>query len=57
MRVLVIVKASEESEAGGMPDAKELAVMGKFIEILVEAGVMLMAECLHPCSKGARVRF
>ncbi|HKZ09225.1 MAG TPA: YciI family protein [Rhodanobacteraceae bacterium] len=57
MRVLVIVKASEESEAGGMPDAKELAEMGKFNEKLVEAGVMLMGEGLHPSSKGARVRF
>jgi hypothetical protein len=57
MRVLVIVKASEESEAGGMPDAKELAEMGKFNEKLVEAGVMLMADGLHPSSKGARVRF
>ena len=57
MRVMVIVKASEESEAGGMPDAKELAEMGKFNEKLVEAGVMLMAEGLHPSSKAARVRF
>ena len=57
MRVLVIVKASEESEAGGIPDAKELAEMGKFNEKLVEAGVMLMGEGLHPSSKGARVRF
>jgi hypothetical protein len=57
MRVLVIVKASEESEAGGMPYAKELAEMGKFNEKLVEAGVMLMGEGLHPSSKGARVRF
>ncbi|HEY9110328.1 MAG TPA: YciI family protein [Rhodanobacteraceae bacterium] len=57
MRVLVIVKASEESEAGDMPDAKELAEMGKFNEKLVEAGVMLMGEGLHPSSKGARVRF
>ena len=57
MRVLVIVKASEESEAGGMPDAKELAEMGKFNEKLVEAGVMLMGEGLRPSSKGARVRF
>src|SRR5690242_15895147 len=57
MRVLVIVKASEESEAGGVPDAKELAEMGKFNEQLVEAGVMLMGEGLHPSSKGVRVRF
>jgi hypothetical protein len=57
MRVLVIVKASGESEAGGVPDAGELAEMGAFNERLVEAGVMLMAEGLQPSSKGARVRF
>lgn len=57
MRVMVLVKASRESEAGGLPDAKELAEMGKFNEQLVEAGVMLMGEGLHPSSKGARVRF
>lgn len=57
MRVMVIVKASKESEAGSVPDAKELAEMGKFNEQLVEAGVMLMGEGLHPSSKGARVRF
>ena len=57
MRVMVIVKASEESEAGGLPDAKDLAEMGKFNEQLAEAGVMLMGEGLHPSSKGARVRF
>src|SRR5574337_44254 len=57
MRVLVIVKASADSEAGVMPDAGELAEMGKFNEKLVEAGVMLMGEGLHASSKGARVRF
>lgn len=57
MRVMVIVKASDDSEAGRMPDAAELAAMGKFNEQLVEAGVMLMGEGLHPSSKGVRVRF
>lgn len=57
MRMLVIVKASEESEAGGLPDASELAEMGEFNEKLAEAGVMLMGEGLHPSSKGVRVRF
>ncbi|HET9820129.1 MAG TPA: YciI family protein [Rhodanobacteraceae bacterium] len=57
MRVLVIVKANAESEAGGMPDSELLAEMGKFNEQLVEAGVMLIGEGLHPSSKGARVRF
>src|SRR5579875_2399953 len=57
MRVLVMVKASKESEAGGLPTAQEIAEMGRFNEKLVEAGVMLMAEGLHPSSKGVRVRF
>jgi hypothetical protein len=57
MRVMVIVKASPESEGGGMPNTEELAAMGKFNEQLVEAGVMLMGEGLHPSSKGVRVRF
>lgn len=57
MRVMVIVKANAESEAGAMPDTEALAAMGKFNEQLVEAGVMLMGEGLHPSSKGVRVRF
>jgi hypothetical protein len=57
MRVMVIVKADAESEAGVMPDTEALAAMGKFNEQLVEAGVMLMGEGLHPSSKGVRVRF
>ena len=57
MRVLVMVKASAESEAGGMPSARDLAEMGRFNEKLVEAGVMLMGEGLAPSSKGVRVRF
>jgi hypothetical protein len=57
MRVMVIVKASEESEAGGVPDAGELAEMGKFNEQLVNAGVLLAADGLQPSSKGVRVRF
>jgi hypothetical protein len=57
MRVLVIVKANEDSEAGVMPGTELLAEMGKFNEQLVNAGVMLMGEGLHPSSKGARVRF
>jgi hypothetical protein len=57
MRVLVIVKASKESEAGQMPDEKILTEMGKFNEELVKAGVMLAGEGLHPSSKGKRVRF
>src|SRR3954468_12472891 len=57
MRVMAIVKASEDSEAGVMPDEKILTEMGKFNEELVKAGVMLAGEGLHASSKGARVRF
>ena len=57
MRVLVMVKATAESEAGAMPTTEELAEMGRFKEELVKAGVMLAAEGLHPSSKGARVHF
>ncbi len=57
MRFMVLVPASEESEAGVMPSEAELAEMGKYNEELVKAGVMLAGEGLHPTSKGARVRF
>ncbi|HWO16642.1 MAG TPA: YciI family protein [Solirubrobacterales bacterium] len=57
MRFMVLVKASEESEAGVMPSEEELAEMGKFNEELVKAGVMLAGEGLHPTSRGARIRF
>ncbi len=57
MRVMVIVRASKESEAGEMPSEKMLAEMGKYNEELVKAGVMLSGEGLHASSKGKRVRF
>jgi hypothetical protein len=57
MRVMVIVKASKDSEAGKMPSEKLLTEMGKFNEELVKAGIMLAGEGLHPSSKGARVKF
>ena len=57
MRVMVIVKASKESEAGVMPDTGLLEAMGNYNEELVKAGVMLAGEGLHPTSKGKRVRF
>ncbi len=57
MRVMVIVKADEKSEAGVMPSQKLLTDMGKFNEDLVKAGVMLAGDGLHPTSKGKRVRF
>jgi hypothetical protein len=57
MRVMVMVKATKESEAGIMPDEKLLTDMGNFNEELVKAGVMLAGEGLHPSSKGKRVKF
>jgi hypothetical protein len=57
MRFMVLVKANEESEAGGLPDEKILTDMGKYNQELVKAGVMLAGEGLHPSSKGARVKF
>jgi len=57
MRVMVIVKASEESEAGLMPSTELLTEMGKYNEELVKAGVMLAGEGLDASSKGKRVRF
>ena len=57
MRFMVMVKATEDSEAGVMPSEELLTEMGKYNEELVKAGVMLAGEGLHPSSKGARVRF
>ena len=57
MRFIVMVKATKDSEAGVLPDAKLLADMGKYNEELVKAGVMLAGEGLQASSKGARVRF
>jgi hypothetical protein len=57
MRVMVIVKASKESEAGALPDTEILTKMGKYNEQLVKAGVMLAADGLQPTSKGKRVSF
>jgi hypothetical protein len=54
---MIIVKASPESEAGQMPSEELLTAMGKFNEELVNAGVMLAGEGLHPSSRGARVHF
>ncbi len=55
MRFMVIVKANADSEAGKMPRTEDLAAMGKFNEEMVQAGVMLAGEGLHPSSKGARI--
>ena len=57
MRVMVMVKATKNSEAGVMPSEKLLAAMGKFNEELVKAGVMLAGDGLHPSKKAKRVRF
>jgi hypothetical protein len=57
MRVMVLVKADERSEAGEMPSEQLLTEMGNYNEELVKAGVMLAGEGLHPTSKAVRVRF
>jgi len=57
MRVMVIVKASKDSEAGKMPTEDMLAAMGKFNEEMVKAGIMLDGAGLKPTSQGARIRF
>lgn len=57
MRFMVLIKANAETEAGAMPSQELLAAMGNYNEELVNAGVMLAGEGLHPSSKGARVKF
>jgi hypothetical protein len=57
MRVMVVVKANKDSEAGVLPGKKILTEMGKFNEELVKAGIMLAGEGLQASSKGKRVRF
>lgn len=56
MRVMVMVKATKNSEAGVMPSEQLFAEMGKFNEELVKAGIMLAGEGLHPSAKGKRIR-
>lgn len=57
MRVMVIVKANKDTEAGVMPSEQLLKEMGNYNEQLVKAGIMLAGEGLHPTSKGVRVEF
>jgi len=57
MRFMILVKANEESEAGEMPDTEILTAMGKYNEELVNAGVMVTGEGLHPSSNGVRIKF
>lgn len=57
MKVMVLVKASKDSEAGALPSELLLREMGQFNEELVKAGILLAAEGLQPSSKGKRVHF
>jgi hypothetical protein len=57
MRFIVFVRATKDSEAGVMPSQKLITEMGNFNEEMVNAGIMLAADGLHPSSKGARIRF
>ena len=57
MKVMVIVKADADTEAGAMPSTEMLAAMGSYNEALVEAGILLAGEGLHPSRRGARVLF
>ena len=57
MRVMVIIKANKDTEAGVLPDEKLLTEMGKYNQELVKAGVLLAGDGLHPSSKGKRVKF
>lgn len=57
MRVMVMIKADRDSEAGVMPEERLLADMGKYNEELVDAGIMLAGDGLHPSSRGKRVHF
>src|SRR4051812_1079825 len=57
MKVMVMVKANADSEAGVLPSEQLLTEMGRYNEELVRAGILLAAEGLHPSSKGVRVRF
>ena len=57
MRVMVMVKANEDTEAGAPPDTEMLNEMGKYNEEMVKAGIMLDGEGLHPSSRGARIQF
>ncbi|NYE58866.1 hypothetical protein FHW58_000018 [Duganella sp. 1224] len=57
MRFMIIIKATADSEAGKMPSTELLTAMGKFNEELVNAGVLLAGEGLHPSSRGARIHF
>ena len=57
MRFMIIIKASQDSEAGIMPSTELLTAMGNYNEELAKAGILLAGEGLHPSSKGARIKF
>src|SRR5262245_53815484 len=57
MKVMVLVKATRDSEAGVMPSEQLLTAMGKYNEALIQAGILLAAEGLHPSARGVRVQF
>jgi hypothetical protein len=57
MRFMLMVKANADTEAGVMPSEEELAAMGAFNEQLIQAGILLAGDGLHPSSRGARVHF
>ena len=57
MRVMVMVKATKDSEAGALPTNELVEQMGRYNQELIEAGIMLAGEGLHPSSKGKRIRF
>ena len=57
MRFMVIVKASQDTEAGVMPSTEMFAAMGKFNEEMIKAGIMQAGEGLHPTAKGARISY
>jgi hypothetical protein len=57
MRFMVMVRATQSSEAGDMPSERLLTEMGRFNEELVKAGVLLAAEALHPSARGVRIRY
>lgn len=57
MKFMILVKATQDSETGALPDETMFAAMGKYNEELAKAGILLAGEGLHPTAKGARVRF
>jgi hypothetical protein len=57
MKVMILIKATKDSEAGVMPSTEMLTAMGQYNEELMKAGIMLAGDGLHPSSQGARVRF